>query len=164
MNKIANSIDTPLQNNSSDRIERRSNQDRRSRQLHSIFCSIYKGQRRAIQRSEDQVNGYYVDVYDIQLFSIIMLIIALCVADAYFTLTILSQGGSELNPIMERLLEISPKAFFIGKYLMTSIGLCFAVLHINFPFFRIFSMRSVLNCLCAMYIILIAYELTLLSM
>ena len=115
-----------------------------------------------MQRSDDQNSAYYMDVYDVKLFPIIMLIIGLCVADAYFTLTILSKGGTELNPIMEHLLEISPNAFFIGKYLMTSIGLCFAVLHINFPFFRIFSMRSVLNCLCGMYIVLVVYELTLL--
>ena len=47
--------------------------------------------------------------------------------------------------------------------MMTSIGLCLAVLHINFPFFKIFSMRNVLHSLCGMYSVLIVYELTLLS-
>ncbi len=162
MNKIVNSIDTLPNNDFCEENERRSDQDRRSRTLYSILCSIYKGQRRVMQRSVDQNIAYYMDVYDVKLFPIVMLIIGLCVADAYFTLIILSKGGTELNPIMERLLEISPNAFFIGKYLMTSIGLCFAVLHINFPFFRIFSMRSVLNFLCGMYVVLIGYELTLL--
>ena len=162
MNKIANSIDTPPNSDLCEEQERRADQDRRSRPMNSVLCSMYKGRRRGMQRSEDQNTAFYMDVYDRNLFPIIILIIGLCVADAYFTLTILSKGGTELNPIMERLLEISPNAFFIGKYLMTSIGLCFAVLHINFPFFRIFSMRSVLNFLCGMYIVLIVYELTLL--
>ena len=57
-----------------------------------------------MQRSDEKNIAHYVDVYDVKLFPIIILIVVLCVADAYFTLLILSKGGTELNPVMEHLL------------------------------------------------------------
>lgn len=143
---------------------RRISRERRSLSLHSAFCSTYKGRRGVPQRLDDRHRPHYVDVYDVRLLLVAILITMFCVADAYFTLIILSKGGSELNPIMNSLLAISSKTFFIVKYLATAAGLCLAVLHINFNLFRRIPMRKVLNFLCCLYIALIVYEITLLSL
>lgn len=163
MNETVKNFDIQSFYEAYERFDRRQRPERRSLSLRSLFCSIYKGQRRINQRSEDKTMPSYIDVYDVTLFSVVMLIISLCIADAYFTLIILSKGGSELNPFMDSLLAISPKAFFFGKYIMTSSGLFIAVMHINFPVFKFFSMRFTLHFLTCVYFALIIYEVSLLT-
>lgn len=164
MNEIVKYSDTVLVDEISGAGNRRSSKERRTRLIRSFFCSVYKGRRRISQRIVDRQNPYYIDVYDVKLLLVIMLIILLCIADTYFTLIILSNGGVELNPFMNTLLAISPKAFFVGKYLITSIGLCLAVLHVNFTLFRLFPVRNILNTLSCLYICLIVYEVNLIFM
>lgn len=143
--------------------ERRIRPDRRNRPLLSCVCSLYKGRRQTAQRMHDQINPAYVDVYDSTLFCVSMMIISLCVADAYLTLIILSKGGTELNPFMNSLLAISPRAFFFGKYVITSIGLFLAVMHVNFLFLRLLSIRTALTIISGLYIVLIVYEVNLIT-
>jgi len=116
------------------------------------------------RRRDEKAMPFYTDHYDAKVSLLFILILALCVADAGLTLRILARGGTELNPLMDRLLDISPQVFFIGKYALTSAGLLFALLHINFKVLKLFPMRQVLCGLLGFYLFLVGYELVILSM
>jgi hypothetical protein len=62
-------------------------------------------------------------VHDSKTFAMILLIISLSILDAFFTLEIISLGGTETNPIMCYYLEHGPLVFFIVKYLLTSASI-----------------------------------------
>jgi len=62
-------------------------------------------------------------VHDSKTFAMILLIISLSILDAFFTLEIISLGGTETNPIMRYYLEHGPLVFFIVKYLLTSASI-----------------------------------------
>jgi len=54
---------------------------------------------------------------------VILTILFLSLADAFFTILIIKNGGIELNPIMALAIEKGIFAFLLSKYLLTSVGL-----------------------------------------
>lgn len=143
--------------------QERARPDRRTTGWRTFVCSLYKGRRVGPRRTVEKTAPYYTDVYDSRLLLLVLFIVLLCVADAGFTLQILAHGGRELNPLMNELLEISTRSFFIGKYVITSTALLFALVHINFKLLRLIPMRQVLCALFGFYAGLIGYELWILS-
>lgn len=137
--------------------------DRRTLGWRTFVYSMYGGKRKKPRRQGEQAAPYYTDYYDTKISVIFVSILVLCVADAGLTLQILARGGTELNPLMSQLFDINEQTFFIGKYVLTSAGLLFALMHINFKLLRIFPMRHVLSALSGFYVFLVGYELLLLS-
>lgn len=68
-------------------------------------------------------------------------IICLSAADAILTLEILARGGTEVNPLMALLLDISDSAFILGKLAITVVCLFIALVHINFRILKVFPMQ-----------------------
>jgi hypothetical protein len=50
------------------------------------------------------------------------LVLGLNLVDAICTLRHVAMGAEELNPLMARLLDAGPVAFFVGKHLLASAG------------------------------------------
>lgn len=91
-------------------------------------------------------------------------LILLSVLDTIFTLTIIANGGTEVNPVMNTLLQSSVVSFTIVKMLLTGIPATLLVLLANVKLFNRWRARSILAALVGLYLGLIAYELLLLSM
>ena len=63
-------------------------------------------------------------------------IFVLNVFDALFTLVYLAHGGSEANPLMDGLLQISDWAFLSQKCFVVGVWLVFLTVHKNFRLAR----------------------------
>ena len=137
--------------------------DRRRQNINTIIYSLYKGRRSQPRRDRDSAQAFYTDIYERWVGMIVISISCLSAADAFFTLKILERGGIEVNPVMASLLEIDTTAFVIGKILITSVCLLFALVHINFNVLKIIPMRFSLAAIFALYFCLMGYELFLLS-
>ena len=85
------------------------------------------------------------------------------IADAVFTLTLLSRGAIEVNPFMAWLIETDIQLFAIIKMALTGVCLIFLVMHINFRIYRLLKVNHVLYACLPLYALLIAYEMVLLT-
>lgn len=126
--------------------------------MYSLFMRRRQGPRRIL----DVGKPHYVDIHEPAILALSLVIVLLCVADAFFTLTILQRGGEELNPFMRLLLEKDVVLFFAVKFLLTSFGLVFTVIHKHFRIFKMISGYHVLYGVFVMYAVLIYYEVLLL--
>jgi len=108
----------------------RSSSDRRSRRRPPIKYLIFGGRRMSARRDEDKNHFIFVDRYSPWLLMLIVLLIILSLADAFFTLYLIDHGATEINPIMAYFLSLGPWAFIFSKYFLTcSCILCLLVAH-----------------------------------
>jgi len=114
--------------------ERRNEADRRARPT-SPFAALSGWQRRR-QGRRSQDREIYVDAFTRRDAALIVVIFALNLLDAGFTLLILEQGGSEANPFMAVLLELGDAAFLWQKCFVVGLWLLFLIVHKNFRFAR----------------------------
>ncbi|MEW6381728.1 MAG: DUF5658 family protein [bacterium] len=99
--------------------------------------SILSGQREGKRRINDP-SQVYVDRYSHRLLLVICLVLLLCILDGYFTLfNVFCLDIPEFNPIMAYLLNRGVSWFFLVKYWLTSLGLIFLCVRINFRFTRL---------------------------
>ncbi len=129
--------------------------DRRQNKLKTVLWSLF------MKRRIVPLENHYVDVHESKVVLVIVSVLVLCSADAYMTLLIINQGGSELNPLMDVLMKKDVALFFFTKYFMTSAGVLFFLVHKNFKFFRHFTGYHFLFSCLFIYATLIIYELYL---
>ena len=79
--------------------------------------------------------------------------------------SLVQSGGSELNPLMNRLLDHGVLPFLLGKYLLTVIGLPVLLIFKNHYLFgaRI-RVGYLIPFLVALYAVLIGYQLLLMQL
>ena len=103
-----------------------------------LLCryTILGGRRRGGRRG-GEILGVFVDQHGLGLFSVGLMIIALNILDAWFTILLLTYGGEEMNPVVRGVLSLGLAPFIAVKSL--GIGVCLAFLTItkNFPISRI---------------------------
>ena len=87
----------------------------------------------------------------------------LCVADAFFTLELITRGGSELNPFMSYLLDKGLHIFVGVKMALTIGAVMILILHQRFAFFLKVRAVHILLATFLGYAVLIGYELMLLG-
>lgn len=104
-----------------------------------------------------------LDRFDSGVVALAILLMCLSVADSVFTLTLISRGGTEVNPFMNALLQHSVWAFTAVKMLLTAIPATILVATGNMMLFKRWRARSILAALVGLYLGLIVYELLLLS-
>jgi hypothetical protein len=73
-----------------------------------------------------------VDRYGSELLFLIVLIAGLNILDAFFTMMILEDGGSEINPIVHSAIQTYGDNFWIWKFIMVSVPLILLCLHNKF--------------------------------
>ena len=115
-----------------------------------------------MRRSSD-AHSAYVDWYEPRLLYITLGVLLLSAIDAVMTLNLLQHGSIELNPFMGVLIEHNVGLFVYTKLMLTGAGLVFLVMHVNFRLFRYIKIRHCLIASLVVYLILVAYELILLS-
>lgn len=137
--------------------------DRRTNSWRTIVGSIIYRRRAAQRRTDDSGNPHYVDIHEPRLFYVAVGALLLCVADAFFTMTLLQFYGSyELNPVMDYFIQKDLQHFFIVKFGLTAFGIMFLVIHKNFRILNIISGYHILYASLALYAMLVAYELFML--
>jgi hypothetical protein len=109
-------------------INRRSNKDRRKTGAPSMRFLFRGGRRENIRRQADKNKLFWADRYSQHLFTAIIIILFLSVADALLTLLLTGQGAVEINPVMAYYLNIGPYTFLIVKYLLTCVALVFLLI------------------------------------
>ncbi len=142
--------------------ERRLAADRRQVSLRALFCSLYRARRRAPRRTDGYDAGQYVDVIEPRIAVTTTAIMLLSCTDCANTLLLLHIGASELNPIMNALIEVDTTLFVATKLTMTAGCLLFIVAHNHFRFLGLRG-GDVLYGILAMYLGLVAYQFVLLS-
>jgi hypothetical protein len=137
--------------------------DRRTNTWRTALYSLFLRRRVSPRRERDLSSAHYVDVHEPHLFYVAVGGLLLCVADAFFTLTLLNFYGSyELNPVMDYFIQKDIQQFFFVKFGLTAFGIIFLVVHKNFRLFNRISGYQILYANLILYGILVAYELFML--
>ena len=144
-------------------IERRESAERRTCSLQTLRQCISAPRRTKGRRTTDR-RYPIVDHFDSGILLLAILLMGLSIADSIFTLTLISRGGSELNPIMNWFLGHSVWAFIIVKMILTGIPAVLLVATGNVLLYKRWRARSILGAMVGLYAGLIVYELSLLSL
>ncbi len=147
---------------SNDLLRRQGEKDRRTLSFKSFFSSFSISRRINARRSQELKQGYYTDRYEKWVGWSAIAIVLLSTLDGFFTLNILEKGGTELNPLMQALLEYDTQVFLFSKLVITVTCVLFCLVHINFHMFRVLSMKIMIKSILAIYLALIGYEIFLL--
>ena len=152
------------QSNSWDGVNRRAQtEDRRVYTFQTLKHQVIAPQRNAGRRSEDR-RFPVLDWFDTGLFTLCMTLLCLSILDSIFTLTLIANGGTEVNPFMNAMLNISVWAFAGVKMLFTAVPAVFLVATANLRVFGLCRSRTILAGAVGFYAGLIVYEIALLSL
>ncbi|KAA3657824.1 MAG: hypothetical protein DWQ10_12435 [Calditrichaeota bacterium] len=112
--------------------KRESMDDRRKKPTSPVSSfSFNNGKREAPRRKEDRWQNYFVDRYSKRIFGVVLLILTMSLIDALFTLQLLNNGASEINPVMAHFLEYGPLEFLIAKYILTGASVLLLLIYKN---------------------------------
>jgi hypothetical protein len=129
-------MDTCSQPTSIGKNDSRAMADRRKRPTNPFSLRAFKGRRKTIRRKEDRRRNPYVDRYSPHVFLLVLLILLLGAADGLLTISHVSSGARELNPLMERLLHKGPYTFFTVKYALFALSVVILVVYWHHPVVR----------------------------
>jgi hypothetical protein len=141
-------------------IERRVPIERRR----SILRALWRGnfaRRRIAPRRDTERHVVVTDWFHAQWLAVSVLILLLCTADAFLTLTLISHGANEVNPLMDPLVRGSGHGFAYWKFGLTAMGVVVLTLLARLRFFGR-AVGWVLYAVLGMYCVLVGYELFLL--
>jgi hypothetical protein len=144
-------------------VERRvSEVDRRANTLRSILKGGWSPRRRAGRRAGDQYLP--LDWHDPYLLVLALVMLMLSVIDAFMTVTVLSDGGQEANPILAFVLGEYPRWFAAVKMTLTGVSVLTFVAVARSRLFRVIPVRLIFQGLVLAYLALVAYEVWLVSL
>ena len=129
-----------------------------------MFRALWRGnfeRRRVAPRRTTERHVVVTDWFHPQWLAVSILILLLCSADALLTLTLISHGAIEINPLMAPLVTGSGHAFAGWKLGLTALGVVFLTLLARLEVFGR-SVGAILYIVLGMYVVLVAYELFLL--
>lgn len=142
-------------------VERRSGYDRRQTGIRTFVQGGLTPRRRSGGRRHDD-RDWFVDWHEPHLLFLAVAILLLSVTDAFMTLTLLSAGAHEANPIMDFVLREKPELFAAVKMGMTGSGVLVLVACARATVFRVIRVTTVMHWCLFTYAALIAYECWLL--
>jgi Domain of unknown function (DUF5658) len=142
--------------------ERRNADDRRKRTLHSLLYGSFNPRRRAPRRDSAR-SLRDLDWHEPQWLAVAMLIVLLSCADAALTLTLISRGAYEVNPIMAPIVDGSALMFTVIKVGLTAGGVVLLTLVARMRAFGKIPVSFFLYAILAGYGTLVVYELRLLE-
>ena len=143
--------------------DRRNRSDRRRRVWWSVCYGSFNPRRRTPPRRVDDSRFHSLDWYSAHLLAVAIGISLLSVADAFFTLTLLQGGASEMNPLMALFVYRNVAVFAAMKIGLTSASIVLMVVLARHRFMRLVQVTWVLYGVLIAYASLIAYELWMLK-
>ena len=93
-----------------------------------------------------------------------ILLSLLSLFDSLITQQLLVLGGSEENYLMEIAIQRGHTYFMVTKFLLTSLGIVFLVIHKNFVIFKAFRVEQFLHVLLFAYCGLMIWQTHLLNL
>ncbi|MEM7252170.1 MAG: DUF5658 family protein [Pseudomonadota bacterium] len=125
----------------------------------------YRGRRRGPRRLADASNAYVVDWYPPRLVAVVIGIFLLSALDATLTLELITRGiAVEGNPILAWVLELYGAQLFVNtKTAFTGACLVFLAAFSHEIVFSGLRVRSILYILLGCYVLLIGYEILMLT-
>ena len=138
--------------------ERRVSVNRRRRLWWSMWYGSLHPRRRRPPRRDDETRFSPPDLHEPHLFAVAMGIVLLSVADAFMTVTLLSNGAIEANPLMAAVIYKSAALFASIKMTLTGIGVIIMVLLARYRFMRMVRVQFVLYAVLVGYLSLLTYE------
>lgn len=119
--------------------------------------------RRVAQRRSDH-GAAYVDQYGWHLVVCVLAVVLFSATDAFLTMNILSEGGTELNHLMAILIEEGVQKFVFAKLALTSLAVIMLTIHHEVRLCAGIRCRHLLYIFLSGYACLISYELMLLQL
>ncbi len=139
--------------------ERRRQLDRRKNPASLRSISLLGGRRRQVRRADDAQRGYYVDLYSKRSLLLIAAIFLLSVLDGYLTISLISKGATEANPIMRFYLQLNTPLFLIVKYGVSYLSVFVLLIHKNFYILRTsISVKQVMIGILGVYAVLVFWQ------
>ena len=141
-------------------IERRVPIERRR----SVLRALWRGnfaRRRIGPRRNTERHVVVTDWFQPQWLAVGIVILLLCGADAVLTLTLIGDGATEINPIMDPLVRGSGHSFAYWKFGLTALGVVILTLLARLRFYGK-AVGWVLYGVLGIYSVLVGYELFLL--
>jgi hypothetical protein len=117
-------------------VDRRSGTDRRLRPTR-WHDSLFGHRQRVRGRRRGESRNVYVDLYHAADLIFISLLFLLNLVDAGLTLSHVSSGGIEQNPLMDELMHWGPIYFLLEKFVVVGLCLLAMVVHKTFKLARI---------------------------
>ena len=130
----------------------------------SVIGALWRGnfaRRRIEPRRHGERHPVVTDWFHPQWLAVGILILLLCSADALLTLTLISRGAVEINPVMDPLVRGSGHSFALWKFVLTSMGVVILTLLAQLKLFGR-AVGTILYAVLAMYAVLVGYEIFLL--
>jgi hypothetical protein len=137
-------------------LERRRGPDRRRTTWRSFIQGSLTPRRRAGRRTGE--HHLPIDWHEPYLLFLSVTILLLSVVDAFVTLTLLTAGATEANPVMAFVLTHHPQLFATLKMGLTGVGVLVLVAVARARLFRVMKVGMVLHGLFVAYVALIGYE------
>jgi hypothetical protein len=145
-------------------VDKRTQPDRRQTPTSPWACLAPAGRRTRQRRGEEHRRPYFVDRFPAVLLAFVLMLLVASIVDALLTIRLIEAGGTEINPLMDRLLDFGVFPFLMGKYALTAVGLPLLVVFKNYYLFGTrFRVGYLFPVLLAMYALLIGYQLVLMQ-
>ena len=124
-------------------VERRQFLDRQRLTFRTLLRSGVTPRRRNGRRRGDR-DGV-VDWHEPDLLFLALTILLLSIADAFFTVTLLANGATEINPLLAFVFQRFPAYFPIFKMTLTGVGVVVLVAMARARVFRIVRVKTILQ-------------------
>lgn len=130
--------------------------DRRARLWRTLLVSSLAPRRRIGRRAGEQ--DLPVDFHEPYLLVLSIAMLVLSVADAFLTVTLLTHGAEETNPLLAFVLDEHPRLFAVVKMALTGFGVILLVALARTRVFKVVRADWFLTALAAAYLALVLYE------
>jgi hypothetical protein len=142
--------------------ERRSGVERRQVSLAAYWYGSLNPRRRAGRRASD-LHYPVVDWHSPRVLALVITILGLCVLDGVLTVLLISNGATEVNPVMAKFVPHDLGMFAAVKLSLTALGVGVLVACSRMRLFRAIPGEALLVAVVFCYIALVAYELRMLA-
>ena len=136
--------------------------DRRKRPTRTLHHYGLTG-RRSLQRRRNDFSLSGTDHFDKPVWFAALSIIIFSVLDFVLTMIILESGGTELNILMDYLINEGSVTFFVVKYCLTALAVLILLSHHQHNFMRTIKVKSILYLFAFGYFSLFLYEINIVA-
>jgi hypothetical protein len=142
--------------------DRRTRPDRRQRLWWAFVYGSFRPRRRRLGRRTNDARFHPTDWHGPHLWGVSVTILILSVADAFLTITLMSGGAIEVNPIMAALIGQGVGVFAGLKIAMTGVSVMLMVFLARYRFMRVLRVEVLLYGVLLTYLFLIGHEMSML--
>jgi hypothetical protein len=145
-------------------LERRARPDRRQSLFWAFFWSSIRPRRRRVGRLADDGRFQPTDWHGAHLWAVSLSILILSLVDAFLTVTLMSGGAVEINPVMAAAMGRDIGVFAILKTAITGVCVMLMVFLARYRFMRVVRVEMLLYGMLVTYVFLMGHELGMLRM